>query len=102
MKLTDLNPRWVGAGGAGVTRKGEPVPERFKVGLSFDCPCEGVCNQRVFLYFENSIDGGESVGIPNWYRNGDMFETMTLTPSIRRLKACGWHGYLTDGEFKSV
>lgn len=37
MKLIELNPRWVGAGGEGVSdRHGDPVPWREGVGVSFD------------------------------------------------------------------
>ena len=47
MKLTDLNPRWVGAGGEGISdADGNPVPARAGIGLSFDCPCG--CDQRCF------------------------------------------------------
>ncbi len=62
MKLTDLEPRWVGAGGPGVRQQSdrpcptcagtgcdechqsgkeyEPAPERSGVGVSFRCPCD--------------------------------------------------------------
>ncbi len=103
--LTDLNPRWVGAGGGHVSDKdGNPIPERKGVGMFFNCPCG--CKQRSFLYFENPTDGGSPTNgkAPTWKRTGDDFSNMTLTPSIRRTEpgGCGWHGFLTDGEFKSV
>lgn len=109
MKLVDLKPGWVGTGGEGISDKdGNPVPSRKGVGVAFDCPC-GKCGQRVFLSFENPMDGGKPFGSserPHWKRTGDTFETLTLTPSILQVKTeegdCGWHGFLTDGEFKSV
>lgn len=105
-KLTDLNPRFVNAGGHGVTysKTGKPVSKRVGVGMSFDCPC-GTCKQRVFLRFENSLDGEGSYDDdhqPTWVRTGESFEDMTLKPSILRKSGCSWHGYLTNGVLKSV
>lgn len=101
VKLAVLNPRWVGAGGEGVSDKdGNPVPERHGVGLSFDCPCGAKC-VRGYVAFRNPLDGGEpyiSPNQPTWDRTGDTFETLTLKPSIQRMDNCRWHGFLTDGE----
>lgn len=61
-------------------------------GLRFGCPCG--CGQT----------GGVRFLLPNdrarrgWRWNGDK-EKPTLKPSIRLTTGCGWHGYLTDGEF---
>lgn len=50
MKLVDLNPSWVGAGGEGVSDKeGSPVPKRHGIGITFDCPCG--CRRRVYVSF---------------------------------------------------
>ena len=105
MKLIDLNPRWYNAGGPGVTyaATGKPVPERRGVGMTFDCPC-GKCGEGVSIQFSNPLDGGAVLkeGRAAWKRTGITFETLTLRPSIQRLRTCDWHGFLTDGEFKSV
>lgn len=102
-KLTELNPRWVGAGGEGITDEdGKPVPARHGVGLSFDCPCG--CDVRCYVAFSNPIDRGAShknKDEPTWNRMGNTFETLTLRPSIMRNEekgGCGWHGYITDGQ----
>lgn len=111
MKLTDLNPRWVGSGGEGISDKdGNPVPARHGVGVSFDCPCP-VCTAqrtgevekdfhlRVFVAFTNPLDGGpphDGSGV-HWQRTGDTFETLMTAPSILSDTAkggCGWHGYI--------
>jgi len=103
VKLTDLNPGWVGAGGPGITnaKTGEPVPERKGVGLCFDCPCG--CGMRGFVSFENPLDGGPSIKeAHSWRREGEDFESLTLHPSVHRNKkfgGCGWHGWLRDGVF---
>lgn len=108
MRLTDLNPRWVGAGGEGVTRDGQPVPERHGIGVTFDCPCG--CDSPVFVPFANPLDGGKPHlsrdADPAWQRTGDTFETLTLVPSIQRVAykqgGCVWHGFVTDGEVRTV
>jgi len=102
MRLVDLNPGWVGAGGEGVTdADGNPVPERHGVGVSCDCPCG--CATRLFVPFANPLDGDQQYDRQGWQRTGDTFETLTLTPSIHRIRGCAnsWHGYLTDGVFRS-
>ncbi len=102
-KLTDLDPRWVGAGGPGITRDGKTVPKRTGVGISFDCPC-GTCGERPYLGFTNPLDGGGPLEPkhPKWERVGEDFETLTLRPSILRQGGCGWHGYLTEGALRHV
>ncbi len=103
MKLTDLNPRWVNADGEGVfsAKTGEPVPASQGVGMSFDCPC-GNCADRKYLDFENPISGEPSSRPEHaWRREGETFETLTLSPSILFRSdwgACGWHGFIRDGQ----
>lgn len=99
MRLVDLNSVFLSAGGAGVTRDGEPVPERRGVGVQFDCPCG--CDSPCFVPFSNPIDGGPPHDEPRgWKRTGDTLETLTLEPSILRSKpfGCGWHGWIRNGE----
>jgi hypothetical protein len=106
MRLVDLDPCWVGAGGEGVSDpQGNPVASRQGVGVTFRCPCgradHGPDSDRIYVSFANPLDGGPpytSPGEPAWQRTGDSFETLTLTPSILRVLApCRWHGYVTDG-----
>ena len=104
MKLVDLDPMFCGAGGPGVTRDAQPVPERSGVGLACMCPCG--CDRRMYVAFENPIDGGEaytSAGEPAWTRTGESYEALTLRPSIQRADpdGCSWHGFLTDGVFRA-
>lgn len=114
MKLTDLNPRFVGAGGEGVyNADGTPAEEREGVGISFDCPCG--CSDRVFITIDPPMDGKGiwSKNRYSWKRTGDSFENLTLTPSIKRMeikdkdgkiihKSCKWHGFITNGEIITV
>ena len=101
IKLADLNPIFVSHGGEGITnsKTGEPVPYSDKIGINFDCPCGN--GERVFIAFENPVHGAPPIETKNhtWKRKGEEFETMSLTPSIRRMDKCKWNGFLTDGEF---
>ena len=103
MRLTALNPHWIGAGGAGITDSltGKPVPQREGVMLGFDCPCGS--EQCVGLYLRNPVDGGPPVDRGNaasWQRTGDSFETLTLEPSIQRAdpNGCRCHFFIRNGQ----
>src|SRR5512146_628925 len=100
MKLIELSPRWIGAGGDGITRDGVPVPRREGVALWLErCPCG--CGTPLCLYVDPPLDGGAPIGLPAWRRTGDTFETLTLAPSILRNSSrggCGWHGFIRNGE----
>ena len=104
MRLVDLDPRWVGSGGEGIRNAdGSTVPRREGIAVSFRCPCGN--GERVMIPFTNPLDGKPS-DYPNdeaWDRMGDTFETLTLRPSLQRADpgGCNWHGYLTDGVFRS-
>jgi hypothetical protein len=99
MRLTELNPEFVGSGGEGVTRNGVPLPRREGVALNFDCPC-GCGTGPICIMFKNPLDGkpADDYGLPSWNRTGEDFETLTLTPSIQRRCRCDWHGFITNGE----
>ena len=119
MRLTELNPNWCGHGGEGSFTRGDdgeliPIPERTRVGLTYDCPCG--CGDRRYVPFRNPVDGQGPLKSenPNWERTGDDFETLTLKPSIQHVPVkgvldgksftdgCNWHGFITNGEVKTV
>ena len=116
MKLTDLNPQFIGCGGEGIFNADmTPAEERFGVGVMFDCPCG--CKDRIFVGFDLPLDGKGPWNNDRycWKRTGDSFENLTLTPSILRTKSytdkdgvvhdfnnCGWHGFITNGEVMTV
>lgn len=104
MRLTDLDPRWVGEG----VESG-----RSGMGITLNCPCG--CDEALYVPFANPIDGGPPTqwmrgsqsGYTGWQREGETFDTLTLRPSILRIKfkgqdgkehGCGWHGFITNGE----
>lgn len=100
MKLTDLAPTFYAHGGEGITdASGNAVPQRDGMGLICNCPCG--CETQLCVPFENPISGGDPQ--KGWKRTGDTFETLTLAPSILRVKperyGCkGWHGWIRNGE----
>lgn len=99
MKLTELNARFMAAGGHGITEAdGSPAPRREGVGVIFNCPCG--CPDEVYVDFANPLDGGPPLKNLRhaWERTGDTIETLTLRPSIQRVGGCAWHGYVTNGE----
>ena len=61
--------------------------------LMFICPCG--CGMTCGI----AIAGDRTLH-PVWDWNGD-FEKPSVNPSIRMLSGCQWHGYLTDGVFRS-
>jgi hypothetical protein len=108
-RLVDCNPTWAEA--AGLTCY-----------VIFDCP-EGHEDCRHAIPFRQSLEGpiAEQAGAM-WDRTGDTFETLTLTPSIRRIQRypnreaalaagcidehitetlfCALHIFITDGHIQ--
>ena len=101
MKLTELNPRWLGCGGEGITdMEGNPVQFREKVAITFDCPCGDSDCMRACISFTNPPDGkgpSRSREESTWAMAGNSFENLTLAPSIQRVGECGWHGWIKEG-----
>jgi hypothetical protein len=98
-RLVDCNPRW-GTNGDGVRRY-----------VAFDCP-EGHEHCFHVIPFTPALDGQKQdapkQGGPLWRRTGQTFDTLTLTPSIRRrpvvnadsgrvISPCAMHIYIADG-----
>ncbi len=101
MRLVDLEPHWVG------------LMPGHAIGITFLCPH---CHQcRVGVLFDvpiggNSIEGiiGRSLTVAlqqaansnmkQWHRQGDTFETLSLSPSIDTSEHGHWHGFITNGE----
>lgn len=113
MRLTELEPRWVGAGGEGITQAdGTPASRRYGVAVSFRCPCgkhprdDEYETDRCVILLENPLDGLGRFDATTpghyWTRTGETFETLTLTPSIQRVGGCSWHGFVTNGDVTGV
>lgn len=66
-------------------------------GLLAVCPCG--CGEFCGI----SFDVPEAAGLhgPKWKWDGNE-EAPTITPSIRRIDGCKWHGWLTAGVFKEA
>lgn len=61
--------------------------------LTFLCPCG--CGDVGGI-----LVAGDESRQPVWQWNGNE-EAPTVTPSIRFMSGCQWHGYLTAGVFRS-
>jgi hypothetical protein len=59
--------------------------------IRFVCPCG--CGAVHGVPVDKSFGSA-------WDFNGD-YQKPTLTPSIQILSGCRWHGYITDGTFKT-
>lgn len=86
------------------------VNGRQGMGLTFRCPCQAECTERVAVAFVNPLDHGEpdtSISV-RWTREGSALETLTLHPSIdfRHADEDGtkrrWHGHLINGELRTA
>ena len=63
--------------------------------LSFMCPCG--CGSIAGISITQDQEEYKAQN-PLWLWDGNK-EQPTTKPSIRRIGGCGWHGYLTKGEF---
>lgn len=107
MKLLDLEPRWAGYGGL----HGLPEAEgkRCYIGVVFLCPhCRAT---RLGVLFDNPIDDGIGWLVDHWptnqemrsarklwHREGETFDTLSLSPSIDVSAHGHWHGFIRNGE----
>jgi hypothetical protein len=62
--------------------------------LVVSCPCGG--GEIIGLPIRLAADPEKKR--PCWVWNGNV-DAPTITPSVRRLDACKWHGFLTSGEW---
>lgn len=108
MRLTDLRPKFV-------TLPTWASSEPFYVGMTWECPhCQ---TQRLGALFDVPIDPNDVMGrfgfgpqfqqwltsmsMLKWHREGDTFETMTLSPSVDASGFEGhWHGHIINGEIR--
>jgi hypothetical protein len=92
--LAELNPRWI-------SRRYSGADSDAITGIHFDCP-EGHAGCDHAIPFTPALDGapGESWQANGavWQRTGDTFETLTLSPSIRRVPSFhDWEATLPAG-----
>lgn len=75
-RLVDCSPRWITESGG-----------REGCGIMFECP-EGHQDCRHAIPFTPALDGAAHASWQHngavWQRTGDTFETLSLSPSIRR------------------
>ena len=114
MRLTELQPRWVGVGYPGFVESEQNWACYLPIhcGVTFDCPHCKV--QRLGVLFDPPINTRglivKDAPPPSkdqlvWKReSGETFDTLTLVPSLDfsgsgRIDFQGhWHGHITKGE----
>jgi hypothetical protein len=101
MKLTELEPRWVGL-------HRWSSNDRFYIGVTFLSPLK--TGQRLAVLFEPPIDpsslatkygwGSKMIqDAKHWKRvSGETFDSLTLSPSLDFSNSKEWHGFITNGE----
>lgn len=116
-RLVDCNPRWI------VNGRFTQHADGVAAGVHFDCP-EGHEGCSHAIPFTPALDGTPAPGWQQngaiWQRTGDTFETLSLSPSIRRIQRyadkaaalaagcieqyiteslfCAFHGFVVNGE----
>lgn len=94
MKITELNPRWVGYDG-------------LRLGVSFDCP-HCIIQRLLVPFHHKGFEHIEDFHILPHTANGniwsevnpadDSFDNLSLIPSIDCSGSGHWHGFITNGE----
>lgn len=82
MKLAGLHPRWMES------------PDGRKIAIEFDCPTHPNGDCKMFVPFTDPRTGGTQMYA--WRKEGETFETLTLSPSIQYVGH--WHGHVLNGE----
>lgn len=65
--------------------------ESGEAGMTFICPCG--CGREGYLPFTADQE-------PRWNWDGNR-DQPTVTPSVKQVGGCEWHGWLTNGEWRS-
>lgn len=87
--------QWLPSGGTGISDShGNPVPVKERAALAFRCPG---CGRPSAIM----VDREKKNDTHQWEWDGNT-DAPTLKPSINCVGCCGWHGFLTAGEFKSA
>lgn len=88
-RLVDADPHWVDHG------------DWRGVLLLFECPIHEGCYLGIPV--DPALDGQPPPqGEKAWARTGgEDFGTVTLSPSIRILSDCRWHGFIRAGRFET-
>ncbi len=91
IKLTELEPGWVSENGN-------------RYAIHFNCPIQGCPIRNIVVPFK-IWSGYNPEKHHIWTKTGDVFETLTLMPSVDAtrtkqgvLTGCLFHGYITNGE----
>jgi len=97
-------------GGVPAKRLAELRGRLVDAGVAFQCPCG--CGIPCYLPFVNPITSEDerprkferhrAEWSLMWQRSGCTLDALTLWPGVFRRSSCGWHGYITNGEARTV
>jgi hypothetical protein len=93
------NDHWasfVGHGGEGVTRDGQPVPYTEKYGLSVLHRCTKTESGWDGGFVTFDIPEAAADGRPKW--KVESWEPLTISPSLLQ-RGCGDHGFIREGRW---
>ena len=65
-------------------------------GVRFTCPKCG--DHQVMVWFRDHVPPHIQPGPGRWSATGTSVDDLSLTPSIALGGACGWHGFVTNGD----
>lgn len=107
MRLTDLDPRWACDADIVVGGIHQHFESRLGMAVSFECPhcverektTGNRAVQRLAVWFANPVDGLPPTDDAKhlWQRQGETFDTLTLSPSIDASSDGHWHGFIRNG-----
>jgi len=104
IRLSRLAPRWIilkvkeTPDGVPHICEEEDGIKRYGLGLTFDCPLHRRIH-RITVFFENPLDGlPPPHGVALWKREGESFETLTLSPPPGVNCLDCWIGFINNGE----
>lgn len=80
--------------------EGAPGALRIETVDTYLATLHAICSCGCGTYFSIPLRFGAFVkGERGWGWDGADFEHITLTPSIRQVGGCQWHGHLLDGRW---
>jgi len=104
MKLSDLEPHWVGlqpGHAIGMTFLC-PHCRKTRIGVLFDVPigayepCDMIAESLRNAMIKHCVEAG----MKQWHRTGETFDNLSLQPSIDTSQFQHWHGHIENGEIR--
>lgn len=93
MRLTDLDPHWwASANDTGLTFLC-PHCRTQRLGIALDTPNDALVHDLHADVIHLTHHDGK-----HWHREGETFDTLTISPSIDASAHGHWHGFIRNGD----